>query len=146
MLSIKKLLTKILTAIGFYSARSASTSYGTLYVQRIFNVVTVTFEGTTSSLTHSAYNKLFTLNSNERPPVTVRFVPFDNNTSDATKSPLAGYINTSGEAFVWIYGNSVASHAPRFTATFVKPGGGYPKASIFKAFSRFREGVLLCLA
>ena len=122
MLSIKKLLTKILTVIGFYSERSASTSYGTLYVQRIFNVVTVTFEGTPSTLTHSAYNKLFTLNANEKPPITVRFTPFDNNTSDVTKSALGGYINTSGEAFVWIYGNSVASNAPRFTVTYVRQG------------------------
>lgn len=123
MLSIKKLLTKILTAIGFYSARSASTSYGTLYVQRIFNVVTVRFDGASQPLTHSSYNKLFTLNSSERPPVTVRLVGYDNNTSDVTKSLLMGYIDTNGDCSVWVYGNSGTNVAPRFTVTFVKPGG-----------------------
>ena len=135
MLSIKKLLTKILTAIGFYRARSASTSFGTLYVQRIFNVVTITFDGSSQPLTHSAYNKLCTLNTNERPPATVRFVGYDNNTSDVTKSALIGYIDTNGDCSVWVYGNSGTNVAPRFTVTFVKQGGGSLKASIFKAFS-----------
>lgn len=122
MLDLKKLLTKICSALGLYEATTTSTTYGTLYVQRVFNAVTVTFDGNSSALTHSAFNKLFTLDASARPSASIRFVAYDNVTSDATKALLMGYVSTSGECYVWVYGNSGTNVAPRFSVTFLKQG------------------------
>ena len=115
MLDVKKLLTKMLTTV----SRSFS-SNGTVVVRKQFNLVTVIYQGSAKAYTHSAYNTVFTLNADERPSTTVVFTAYDNNTSDATKVPLIGHIETDGRVNVWVYANSGSSVAPYFHVTYLR--------------------------
>ena len=122
MLDLKKLLTKILTAIGFYSDKEYSIN-GSFRVRRTWNAVNVTYRGSAKAYTHSSYNLITTLGTNERPASNVYFPAYDNETNDVTKVPLMGYINTSGEVYIWVYSTSGTNVAPCFNVTFLKSGG-----------------------
>ena len=122
MLNTKKLLTRMLKAIGFWESTSITTEYGTAYVQRTFNVVTVMFEGLSKPLTHGSYVQLFSLGANVRPMRTIRFLAFDNTTGNVSNLSLVGYINDAGDCYVWVYSGNGTNVAPRFSVTYVRTG------------------------
>lgn len=115
MLSVKALLTKILTT----NIRSFS-SNGTVVVRKALGVVNITYKGTSNAYTHSSYNTVFTLNADECPSEEVVFTAYDNNTSDVTKTILIGRIETDGRVRIWVYGNSGTNVAPYFNVTFLR--------------------------